>query len=147
MKPTKQQILNEPAGPRIDAWFAKLVMGWRLEEYQDREWNFSRKFRAPKKTYQRWVTCSESCDGIWAKPTYHCDHIIHGPFEPSTNSAHAMEGVLKFVSLGTDVKIMAWLCDRAYVKVGNMPNINVGLHEIPLAATRALLLWAIEKGK
>ena len=28
-KPTKEQVLNEPAGPRIDAWFAEFVMGWK----------------------------------------------------------------------------------------------------------------------
>jgi hypothetical protein len=28
MKPTREQILAEPAGPQMDAWVAEYVMGW-----------------------------------------------------------------------------------------------------------------------
>lgn len=31
MKPTREEILSEPAGPRLDAWVAEYVMGWVRE--------------------------------------------------------------------------------------------------------------------
>ena len=34
MKPTKQQILDEPAGPKLDAWFDKLVMKRNREDWE-----------------------------------------------------------------------------------------------------------------
>jgi len=30
MKPTREQILNEPAGRQMDEWVAEYVMGWEL---------------------------------------------------------------------------------------------------------------------
>ena len=32
MKPTEDQIINEPAGRQLDAWAAEIVMGWDLDE-------------------------------------------------------------------------------------------------------------------
>ena len=33
MKPTKQQVLDEPAGPRLDAWFCKYVLGNKFKSH------------------------------------------------------------------------------------------------------------------
>ena len=107
MKPTKQQILDEPAGPRLDAWFCKYVLG--------------NKFKS---------------------------HL--NPFYPSSNIAHAMEGVEKYRKrIFLEIRILPGIvyCGIYPNNPGEFPFIFSKAETLELAITRALLLWAIEKDK
>jgi len=67
MKPTREQILAEPAGMQMDAWVAEFVMGWIPVYIGDN------------------ITAHELSDGS----------VITGYFRPSTNIASALEVVEK----------------------------------------------------
>ena len=130
-KPTKEQVEVEPEGPRIDAWFAIWVM--------------------------EWVAFTTDKNGYVFRPNTIRANLL---FKPSTNIVHAMEGVEKIlerdkhnesiesVSLvwpghtGNGSKI--WLFNiSSYTKT----MIQCEAETAPLAITRALILWALEKGE
>ena len=117
MKPTKQMIENEPAGPKIDAWFAELVMEWDMETID-----------------------------FWCDPLY--------GWKPSSNIAHAMEGVEIANKNGLWVWIerpifLNWHVTFAKGKgeIDDVIDYHAEAKELSLAITKALLLWAIEKDK
>ena len=115
MKPTKQMIENEPKGPRIDAWFAELVMKWKKCLYSVHDWE--------------WV----DSDGN--------KKYSFSDFEPSTNIAHAMEGVEQF-----EIFLLYWIKkENLWICVIYDPWIETTAKTKELAITRARLLWAIEK--
>ena len=121
MKPTKQMIENEKKpSPKLDAWFAELVMEWDMETI-----------------------------GFWCDPLY--------GWKPSSNIAHAMEGVDHLIKTNENIhvhllyhnSIKKW---RFLIQVDYISWNGTGPEqakaedkEKELAITRALLLWAIEK--
>jgi len=114
-KPTKEQTLNEPAGPRIDGWFAEFVMGWKDFE------SINKWQRPPDK------------DGYF-KYTKKSD------FKPSTNISHAMMGVEKYKHLGIE---LVWCEDIKNWSVwfgGRNVLDYIYANTLELAITRALIL-------
>ena len=124
MKPTKQQILDEPAGPRLDAWFCEHIFGWPED---------------------RIILTDE---GVQLKPEYIWK-------APSTNIYHAMEGVEKWKHGNVSSnyqnefpRFLAQVLDVSLYLVSPLEAItDIFFRLTPLATTRALLLWAIEKDK
>ena len=112
---TKEQIEKEPAGPRIDALFAELVMGWK--EYPDeRGW---------------WLTNDKK-------------QQLKLKFNPSTNISHAMEGLNKHID-EIRVFDMVYLPFVKRWMIRTRFNNNFADDEkLELAITRALLMWAVE---
>jgi len=130
MKPTKQMIENEPAGPRLDALFHKYVM--EKEVFIPKAWKSWSSLQMTKDEFGKTIPI----------PKY------------SSNISHAMAGMEK--DINEPSKQFAGL-DRFRVSVNNYiwecryyngkTMISATAETAPLAITRALLLWAIEKDK
>ena len=130
MKPTKQMIENEPAGPRIDAWFAELIGGWK------------------EKLWMHDDECSESNlppVKMWWDTKNDMPKIEVWRFNPSSNISHAMAGVE--IDENNNFHLCwngkQWIC-----QIWNHKNWVTGNDKTKeLAVTKARLLWAIEKDK
>ena len=139
MKPTKQMIENEPAGPRIDAWFCELVMGWKL-------WTRQSEFG------DEYLCWHERGEKDYIKPgKYIC---VEDSFRPSTNIAHAIEGV----EIANNNGLWGWIERPIFLnwhvtfakgkgEIDDVIDYHAEAKELSLAITKALLLWAIEKDK
>ena len=110
-KPTKEQALNEPAGPRINGWFAEFVMGWK----KDRN--------------GRW----------WEEDGYYIKYSIDG-FNPSTNISHAMMGVEKYKHLGIELAWCEDIKNWSVWFGGRNVLDYIYANTLELAITRALIL-------
>jgi len=116
IKPTKEQALNEPAGPRIDGWFAEFVMKWHKRELPRTIINGGNYL-------------------VWTEPGIDIDE-----FNPSTNISHAIMGVEKYKHLGIE---LVWCEDIKNWSVwfgGRNVLDYIYANTLELAITRALIL-------
>jgi len=129
-KPTKQMIENEEKpSPKLDAWFAELVMGWRQRIGKELYIGFDEFW---------WVNLRN--EGIY----------IVEDFRPSTNIAHAMEGE-NLIKEPKDryryTKCLDEIVNHDRGKPFEYDYLFDLIHATAHQRTRALLLWAIEKDK
>ena len=114
-------IENEPAGPRIDAWFCELVMGW----HKDKLWK------------------------SWANAHMGLEYSIR-EFNPSSNIAHAIAGE-NLIKEPRDryryTKCLDEIVNHDRGKPFEYDYLFDLIHATAHQRTRALLLWAIEKGE
>lgn len=126
-------IRDHPANACLDSLYAEKVMGWEK--------------RKPDIDRDIWAD-------YWSENNiYKCDT---SDFHPSTNIAHAMQGVEKHredIALQIRIDLSEVWCDlgerkydvyelHTYTKGISQPINNL----ISLAITRALVLWAMRKG-
>lgn len=118
---TKEEILNMPAGPEIDALFAEKVMGWH-----------------------------ETNIGLtWERAFYWTDREgkrqrLVSNFNPSINISHAFEGEEK-VKPNEMHRYTKPLTDIIKHDTNFWPITFQLVHATPHQRTRALILWAMEK--
>jgi len=130
MKLTKEQVLNEPAGPRIDAVFAEVVMKYKVQFFTEKP--------------SRWMNTKQIPEE---------DMININEFNPSTNIAHAMEGENKLNSHENQGKYVGLLGKVLLHDLGLKDHqypitLEWGFHLIhatPHQRCRALILWAMGK--
>jgi len=129
-RPTEEEVKKEPAGPRIDALFAELVMGWKKKtpHGQQIQSTLSGWFDEVK---QKYIYCYED-------------------FTPSTNLNHAFEGVgLLIERFPEDFRfsLVYTPFTREWIAQAGRPWVfcHGEKTEKALVTTRALILWVLGK--
>ena len=62
-RPTKEQILNEPAGEEMDRWIAEYVMGWELKDWLGGEFAVHPSKKGP--IIKAWLLKNDTKPGHW----------------------------------------------------------------------------------
>jgi len=132
-------IIGHPAKPCLNAVFAEVVMGWKKDTYI---WEDTALF---------WWEKEGSYAKYRATKSKHLSlNLQHPVFQPSTNIAHAMQGEYK-VPESDWIKYGGILMRIIRKDKNKPPRGYIYTYEIAHATahqrTRALILWALEKGE
>jgi hypothetical protein len=133
MIPTREQILNEPAGRQMDAWVAEFVMGWP-------QWDFKNDWEG---SFPMW----RDDEGVLLYTTYDDPHY----WSPSKDIAAAWQVVEKLHGPYT-LNVFTSDFDRSVGfcchirRVGTFPSSFAYEYgdTAPLAVCRAALLAVLE---
>ena len=143
MKPTRDEILAEPAGPRMDAWVAEFVMEWELIDNPVPSW-FA---EAGWESLDRDIYCVHDSTFTQGKEIIHANKNGYSRFKPSVYIAAAWIVLMKLLQMQISSEIISHFCSTGgdfVCHVWRYDSLSEGstarANTAPLAICRAALI-------